>query len=379
MQTHPHDNGFASEDDRLRRFGEDIDALKKRTFARVGAEDVAYVKRVDRISHGLEWTGRALIHFSLDPLTYFGGVFALALHKQLQTAEIGHSALHGAWDGLAGAERYDSKTFRWDAPIDEASWKSGHNVKHHGNTNVAGRDPDIRFGPARLTGDTPPSMLDRWALPFTLGILAPNFRFIINTHVTGFNDLYKDNGFAEHYDVLPDRSLKSAALALRRMLRKIVPYYAREYLFYPALAGPFFLKVLLGNRLAETASNFYTAATILCGHVGEDVKSWPVGTRARSRGEWYAMQVEGSCDYEVSLPFSILCGGLDRQIEHHLFPNLPPPRLREIAPEVKEICRRHGVTYRTDGWGRSLAKVWKRIGDFAREGRMRDALRAMTE
>ena len=32
-------------------------------------------------------------------------------------------------------------------PIDEASWRYGHNVRHHGSTNVAGKDADIHFGP----------------------------------------------------------------------------------------------------------------------------------------------------------------------------------------------------------------------------------------
>lgn len=75
----------------------------------------------------------------------------------------------------------------------------------------------------------------------------------------------------------------------------------------------------------------YSAATIYCGHVGEDVAAYEEGTRAQGRGEWYAMQVESTNNFEVSLPVSILCGGLDRQIEHHLFPRLPPNRLRDMA------------------------------------------------
>jgi fatty acid desaturase len=49
------------------------------------------------------------------------------------------------------------------------------------------------------------------------------------------------------------------------------------------------------------------------------------------------MQVEASSNFEVSLPVSILCGALDKQIEHHLFPTLPPQRLRQIAPEVRAM------------------------------------------
>jgi linoleoyl-CoA desaturase len=138
-----------------------------------------------------------------------------------------------------------------------------------------------------------------------------------------------------------------------------------------------FWKVLLGNWLAETMRDVYSAATIYCGHVGDDVKSYAVGTRARGRGHWYAMQVEASNNFEVSLPVSILCGGLDRQIEHHLFPTFPPPRLREIAPEVRAICARHGVAYRTDSWGRTLKRALEQVGRLAHQGGLRDVLREM--
>ncbi len=356
-----------SGDEPLRRFAEDLDALRRRTVARLGAEDVAYVRRLDRLSRTLELVGRGLIHVSIDPGTFLVGALALAIHKQLQAAEIGHSALHGAWDGLPGAERYASRGFRWDAPVDEASWRRAHNGRHHGRTNVAAADPDIHFGPVRLTEQTPYSPWNRIAVPFAVAVIFPHFLFVIGAHVTGVNDLLADNGRPEKLDFLPDRSLSSARPALSRALRKWIPYYAKEYVLFPALAGPFFWKVLAGNWLAETARNVYSAACIVCGHAGDDVKSWPPGTRARGRGEWYAMQVEAAQDFEVSLPLSILCGGLDLQIEHHLFPTLPPPRLREIAPEVRAICERHGVSYKADTWGRTLRKTFAHISRLSRK------------
>jgi NADPH-dependent stearoyl-CoA 9-desaturase len=359
-----HDHERAG-DEPLGHFADELDALRRRTVARLGGEDVAYVKKLDRLSRSLELVGRGLIHVSLEPGTFLVGVLALAIHKQLQAAEIGHSALHGAWDGLPGAERFASRTFRWDAPVDEASWRRAHNGRHHGRTNVAAADPDIHFGPVRLTEQTPYSPRNRLAIPFAALVVFPNFLPVIGAHVAGVNDLLADNGRPERLDFLPDRSLASARTALARALRKWIPYYAKEYVLFPALAGPFFWKVLAGNWLAETARNVYSAASIVCGHAGGDVKSWPAGTRAHGRGEWYAMQVEAAQDFEVSLPLSILCGGLDLQIEHHLFPTLPPPRLREIAPEVRAICERHGVSYRTDSWGKTLRKAFRQISRLA--------------
>jgi NADPH-dependent stearoyl-CoA 9-desaturase len=361
----------AGDRDRLKRFGAAIDAIRARAEARVGEQDVRYVKRLNRFSRAMEVVGRVLIHVSPEPITFVLGVGALWVHKQLQATEIGHTALHGAYDKLEGAKAFHSKSFSWDTPIDEESWRSGHNVKHHQYTNVAGRDPDIHFGPARLTEHTPWAPHKAFQLPFMVAVLAPNFAFLMNLHFTGLSDVYFGNGRPERFDVIEDRSWKNVKEAHKRAFRKWAPYYLKNYVFFPLLAGPMFWKVLLGNWLAEVCRDLYSAATIYCGHVGGDVAAYPEGTRAHGRGEWYAMQVEATNNFQVSRPISVLCGGLDLQIEHHLFPRLPPNRLREIAPEVRAACEEHGVQYRTDTWGRTLRKALRHVGalgarDFAR-------------
>jgi fatty acid desaturase len=365
------------EAERYRLFGEELDAVKQDVLARVGAEDVRYVRRMNLFSRTMEIVGRGLIFFSPEPVSFVAGVVALWIHKQLQSTEIGHTALHGAYDHLAGAEAFASKTYRWDTPIDEESWRYAHNVRHHGNTNIAGRDPDIDFGTVRLTERTPWMRRHRWQLPLSLAVIFPNFSFFIGGHASGLNDVFIDNGRPEKFDILPDRSPESVRAAWRKALRKYVPYYLYNYVLWPVLAGPMFWKVLLGNWLAETMRDVYSAATIFCGHVGHDVKSYPAGTKAHGRGQWYAMQVEAANDYEVSWPVSVLCGALDRQIEHHLFPQLPPQRLREIAPRVRAICDRYGVQYRTDTWGRTLRGALAHVRELSEQGGLHAVVRSM--
>ncbi|MFO0723113.1 MAG: acyl-CoA desaturase [Myxococcota bacterium] len=359
--------GFPSEAERLESFRRALDAIKDRVTAELGAEDVDYVVKLDRRSRQLELVGRLLIHFSPEPLSFLAGVVALWLHKQLQATEIGHPALHGAWDGLAGAEAYRSDTYRWDTPIDEESWRYGHNIRHHQYTNVAGKDPDIHFGGVRLTEEagTSPTGLPTWA---ELMVAVPNFGLVMNAHFSGLIDAYFGNGRPGGLDFLPDRSRASLLAAHKKAFRKYVPYYLKNYVLFPALAGAFFWKVLLGNWLAETMRDVYTAATIYCGHVGSEVSSYPEGTRAHGRGEWYAMQVEASNDFRVSPFFSVLCGALDYQIEHHLFPRLPPNRLRQIAGEVEAVCRAHGVKYRAKGWGETLREALRQAFRLSKRG-----------
>jgi NADPH-dependent stearoyl-CoA 9-desaturase len=364
-----------ADSERYRRFGEELDAIRDRALSRVGAEDVKYVRRLNVFSRAMEVTGRLLIFLSPEPVTFALGVVALWVHKQLQSTEIGHTALHGAYDHLPGAEGFESKRFRWDTPIDEESWRYAHNVRHHGNTNVLGRDPDVHFGPVRLTEHAAWTPQHRWQLPFALGVLFPFFGLVINMHVTGLSDAYTADG--RPFDILPDGSKESLRVAWKKALRKYAPYYLYNFVLFPVLAGPFFWKVLLGNAMAEMMRDVYSAATIFCGHIGEAVHSYPAGTRAHGRGHWYAMQVLSTNNYEVSRPISVLCGGLDRQIEHHLFPTLPPPRLREIAPEVRAICERHGIEYRTDTWARTLRRALGHIGTLAQEGGLRAVVREM--
>lgn len=358
---------WATDEERLEAFGLALDALRARVNEEIGPEDLSYIRKVDRVSRTLEVAGRGLIHFSFEPLGFGAGVFSLWLHKQLQATEVGHTALHGAFNRFEDAGRFHSKRFRWQVPIDERSWIRGHNGRHHNATNVAGKDPDIHFGPVRLTDQTPHRFAHYLQLPFTVFILFPNFTLLMNTHFTGLADFYEGNGRGDGFDFIKDRSRATAIDVHKRAFRKWIPYYAKEYVLFPALAGPFFWKTLLGNWMSEVMRDVYSAATIYCGHVGEATASYDEGTRPRNRGERYAMQVEASNNFDVSLPVSILCGALDLQIEHHLFPAFPTNRLRQLAPEVKSICEAHGVEYRHDTWPRTLRKALGYIARLSRK------------
>ncbi len=60
-----------------------------------------------------------------------------------------------------------------------------------------------------------------------------------------------------------------------------------------------------------------------------------------------------------------------------MFPTLPPERLREIAPEVRAICEKYGVAYKTDTWGATLKKALGHIDDLSSQGGVREVVRAM--
>jgi len=342
---------FHSDEERIESFGRAVDAIFREVEADLGEKDAAHIDRIGLISRSAEVFGRALLHFSFEPFAFSLGVAALWLHKSLELMEIGHMALHGAYDRFPRSSRYHAVVFRWKAPIDEASWRVAHNVRHHQYTNIEGRDPDLNFGVLRLS----PRVAHRrahWLQPFTNLTSWFGFATAINLHITGMLDIYFEGDKPQQ---LRDKNPETVRAARRTFFSKLTRYYGREYVFFPLLAGPFFWKVLLGNVLAEVGRDLYSAAVIYCGHVG--AKDFPAGTRAKGRARWYVMQVEAARNIEVPHVVSIFCGGLDRQIEHHLFPRLPPNRLREISPRVRAVCEAHGVRYLSKGWLGTLREV----------------------
>lgn len=83
-------------------------------------------------------------------------------------------------------------------------------------------------------------------------------------------------------------------------------------------------------------------------HAGEDLCRFtaPPGDRA----EWFARQVRGTANFSTGGGDArdFLHGFLSYQIEHHLFPDLPPLQYQRLQPKVKALCEKFGVPYRQE-------------------------------
>jgi delta8-fatty-acid desaturase len=58
-------------------------------------------------------------------------------------------------------------------------------------------------------------------------------------------------------------------------------------------------------------------------------------------------------------------GGLEYQIEHHLFPMLPRHNLSKVQPFIKDICQRHGIQYRSQSMSSSLVDITRDLHGLA--------------
>jgi NADPH-dependent stearoyl-CoA 9-desaturase len=73
----------------------------------------------------------------------------------------------------------------------------------------------------------------------------------------------------------------------------------------------------------------------------------------------------GSANLSGSPLLHVMTGNLSHQIEHHIFPDIPSNRYKEIAPRVREICERYGLTYTTGPLRKQYGNVLRKINRYA--------------
>jgi len=339
--------------EQVEELGRQLDEIRDGVLADRGASDAEYIRRIIGIQRKLEIGGRALLFAGVLPPAWLAGTALLSVAKILENMEIGHNVLHGQWDWMRDPKIHSS-TWEWDLVSDAKSWKHSHNYMHHTYTNVVGKDRDVGYGILRLSEE------QDWR-PYYLG--NPVYNFLLSLFFqwgVALHDLEVEkvaSGEKSKADVW--RQIKGIGRKMRRQ-------FTKDYLVFPALAGPFFLPVLAGNATANLVRNIWSHAVIFCGHFPDGtVQFTEEQLEGETRGQWYLRQMLGSANLDGGPLFHLMTGNLSFQIEHHLFPDLPSNRYSEIAPEVRELCAEYGLPYTTGSLGTQYLQVLKKINRLA--------------
>ena len=330
-------------------FGAELDELRARTVADLGERDRQHLESVVRAQRVLEVAGRAMLAAGYLPPAWFGGTAALALAKVLDNMEIGHNVMHGQYDFLQDPA-FDGAAFDWDTVCPGDSWRRTHNVEHHTNTNIRGLDRDVGYGILRMTPEQPWSPKDLGNPVYAL-LLAILFEWGVMAHELEFEKLVAGEvGWEDKAEVWSEIKAKAASQALK------------DYVLWPVLSGPAAPFALAGNVVANLVRNVWAFTIIFCGHFPDGTHTYdPDEVDHESRGAWYLRQLLGAANLTGSPAFHLLTGNLSYQIEHHLFPDLPAHRLKEMAPEVRAICERYGLPYNSGSLGEQFGSVVRKI------------------
>jgi fatty acid desaturase len=335
----------------IERLGAELDAIREQVLASRGERDAAYIRNLIDVQRRLELASRAVLLFSQFGPAWLLGTTGLSVAKILENMEIGHNVMHGQWDWMRDPKIH-STSWEWDNATPAEQWKHSHNELHHTYTNVIGKDNDLGYGIMRVDED------QRW-IPFYLA--QPLWNFI--------NACLFEYGIAA-YDLELYRNLKTKRrrrdpafqARVKQVGRKIRAQAQRDYLVHPLLSGRSAPRTLTANLTANLVRNLWTHSVIMCGHFPEGVETF---TRrsidGESRGDWYLRQMLGSANISGSDFMHLMTGNLSFQVEHHLYPDLPSNRYKEIAPQIQDLFQRYGLTYTTGSLPRQVASAWHKV------------------
>ena len=340
---------LAAED--IENLGKDLDAIRQQVLDTRGERDATYIRRVITAQRTLEASSRIVLLFSLLPPAWLAGTAGLSVAKILENMESGHNVLHGQWDWMRDPKIH-STTWEWDNASPAEQWKHAHNEEHHTYTNVIGKDGDLGYGIMRVDEEQP------WH-PFHLGQPLWN---LINAFMFQYGIAAYDLKLGKNLKSRERRNNPQFRARVKATLRKVRTQATRDYVVHPLLSGPSAMPTLAANVTANVVRNLWTHSVIMCGHFPEGVETFAYDSiDGETRGQWYLRQMIGSANISGSRFMHLMSGNLSFQIEHHLFPDLPSNRYQEIAPQVRAVFEKYGLTYTSGPLVRQVASAWRKV------------------
>lgn len=216
-----------------------------------------------------------------------------------------------------------------------AWWDSKH-TKHHGNPNRVGKDPDIEVDTISfLEADAAQSK----------GLI----RLITRKQGWLFFPLLTLEGLNLHY------------LSLKHLVtqRKVKGRWTELGIIAVRCAivfVPIFLLLPLGMAFAFTGVMLAVFGVYMGASFAPNHKGMPI-IHPDAKLDFFSKQVRTSRNISGGWWATTFMGGLNYQVEHHLFPNMPRPHLARASAIVREYCAANGVAYTETSLVRSYAIV----------------------
>jgi linoleoyl-CoA desaturase len=267
-------------------------------------------------------------------------VVPLAISLGLAMAAVGFNIQHDGNHGAYSDRPWLNKLMALSLDLLGGSsyvWSRKHNVIHHSYTNVTGHDDDIDLG---LFGRLSPHQrrlpfhrLQHWYLWALYGLLPlkwqliDDFRSVLTGRISGHR-LARPKG----WDLVTFLAGKAVFFTLAFVL---------PLLLHPVWA------VLLVYVAASFVQGVVLSVVFQLAHCVEEADfPLPRPETGRMEAAWAVHQVETTVDFaRRSRLVSWFVGGLNFQIEHHLFPRICHIHYPAIAPLVEETCRAFGLRY----------------------------------
>lgn len=263
----------------------------------------------------------------------------------LGLAGIGLSVMHDANHGSYSKKTWVNNLISYSANFLGASsfnWKIQHNVLHHSYTNVHEADEDISSrGVLRLTPHANWKKIHTYQ--FIYAWLLYGLMTIVWLGVKDFSRLYRyqREGMVKAHE---GNAVKEWIILILTKVILIVYVFVVPLLFTSLL----WWQILIGVLVMHYIAGFILAIIFQPAHVIEGTEYPLPDENMNLENNWMVHQLLTTTNFgNNSKWFSWYVGGLNFQIEHHLFPSICHVHYRKIAPIVKSTAQEFGLPYKT--------------------------------
>lgn len=248
-----------------------------------------------------------------------------------------HDANHGTFSKNRKVNSFLSKSLYLLGGF-PPNWKYQHNILHHGYTNIEGHDDDIappgflRFSPHRPLYKV--HRFQQWYAWFFYGIMTlswitvKDFRQVLN---------YKSDA---------QYSTKSTFRLFSELISTKILYYL-IFLVVPLIVLPIpWYLILIFFILMHFICGLILGVIFQTAHVMPSSEYPLPNEDGNVENNWAIHQLLTTSNYSPkNTIFSWLIGGLNYQIEHHLFPYISHVHYKKISALVKETTQKYNLPY----------------------------------
>jgi linoleoyl-CoA desaturase len=250
---------------------------------------------------------------------------------------ISHDALHGAYSANPRVNALLGRTFDL-LGANGYIWKLTHNVIHHTYTNIDGVDGDLTVSPLlRLSPGQPLRGVHRfqpyyglatYSLSTLFWVFVKDYKYFLQKHLGPY-----------HHKQHPRREVANL------VLMKAVYYSWAIVVPLLVLQVPWW-QFAIGFLAMHLTAGFILGVVFQLAHVVEGPE-YPVPDAEGHIGEaWLIHEMATTANFaRGNRLLSWYVGGLNYQIEHHLFPRVCSVHYRAISPIVKEVAEKYRVPY----------------------------------
>ena len=327
-------------------------------FNRHHADDKAFHAEVKRRVDG--WFTESGVSKNANPLMWFKSVFwiggSLACWAVVVTGvlpfpvslvasavlgffiaaigfNVGHDAIHGSYS----ANQRVNNALSWSYDLIGANarnWAHGHNVVHHTWTNVPGVDGDIEAGPAlRFHPHEPHRWYHRYQHFYAwLMYMGFTLRWVFLGDFVLIQKPHPNTG-----------ALEPLSGYVKLVIGKVAHFGL--LLVIPMIVLPWW-QGLLGFIVMHMVGGLTLAVVFQLAHLVEGPEFPTPDADGNLERRWAVHQLLTTANFSGGNPVvSWIVGGLDYQIEHHLFPAICHIHYPKISPIVEQTAREFGLPY----------------------------------